>query len=233
MWGYVIGAVVSAAAVFWAYGAFAGEKTSPVMDVGSPPPPPPKGWTDEDWQELANIADEVRANPADMAAILDGESRFDPTAVNRDASGFPLAVGIAQWTAASNPATGLTEAERVALPGKSVAEQLKVLRRYYKAMAWVKQGKPFPHAGAVYAVNFVPARALVRGVTLDTVLVDKSDGLMYTRNQGLDRGGKGAITVRDLVETLRTATNQTRYKGALAALRRVTGRAGLSPNLPR
>ena len=200
------------------------------LDVGSAPPPPE--WFPNDWQTLVAIGGRVGINPADLTLVLTSESGLHPWAQNPRVSDAPVATGISQFTSASNSATGLTEAQRIALVKQPVSVQLPLVERFYNSLAWTKQRKGYPNAGVVYAANYVPGRLLMRGSSLDTVLVSEADGPMYSQNKGLDVNGDGTITIRDLVEHLRIVAKSQNYLGALRMLRQVTGNPTLSPNLP-
>jgi hypothetical protein len=206
---------------------------SPLFDVGTPPPPPPKQWKQADFRELAALAESLRMNPADLLLVLASESSLDPAATYHDpTTGYPLAVGLNQLTSVSNAVTGLSEAQRLTVPSMSLAQQIGLVGRFFERQPWTKEGKTYPNAGVLYALNFAPSRVAERGTSLDTVLYDTSDGLAYRYNAGLDHGKKGKITIRDLVLRLSDVAGRPLYRGALAAMRAATGQESLSPNLP-
>ena len=196
-------------------------------------------WTDADFAALHAVARRLRMSPADLLLVLASESGLHPWAAYRvdedgdptkDPSGYPYAAGLNQVTKAANAALGLTEEQRTTIPTWSVARQLPLVERLFNAIAWTRAGKPYAHAGVVYAANFAPARM---SEDLGKVLYRKGvDGAAYSRNSGFDRAGKGYITVGDLVEHLRGVANGMTYKAALYRMARATRDGTLAPRLP-
>jgi hypothetical protein len=187
-------------------------------------------WTDDDFRELARVANRLKMDAPDLLLVLASESGLDPSARNPYGSDHPVAVGLNQLTSVSDGVTGLTESQRWALADKSVAEQLPIVERYFRGTPWVAAGKRFTHAGQVYAAN---AGAYRMGVgSLGSVIFTKGDG-GYEGNTGLDVNGDGLITIGDLTEHLRTKTSRgAMYLSGLARLRYATNNGALRPNLP-
>lgn len=190
-------------------------------------------WTEEDFRRLAEIARTYKMNPADLLLVMASESGLKPQAVNRNAEGYPVAVGLNQLTSVANGVVGITEGQRVEVPTWTVAEQLPLVDRFLAGNPWTKTGKPYDHAGILYGMNFAPARMISRGTSLDTILYERDvDGSAYDANKGLDVAGKGSITIGDMVEHLRIVVGQPTYLAGLQRLRDATGESSLSPNLP-
>jgi hypothetical protein len=196
-------------------------------------------WEDDDFRALAAVAKKNRMNPADLLLVLASESGLHPWAAYRvdedgnattDKSGYPYAAGINQVTKAANDVLGITEAERATIPTWSVAEEIPLVDKLFRAISWTKTGKPYAHAGVIYAANFAPARM---SEDVNAVLYRQGvDGAAYTRNRGFDVAVKGYITVGDLVEHLRGVAMGPVYQSALRRLQAATGDAGLAPRLP-
>jgi hypothetical protein len=184
---------------------------------------------------LYSIANKLGMNAADLLAVLTSESGLNPAAANRDESGYPIAVGLNQLTAASNGATGLSEERRVSLLSQPVSAQLPYVEKYFQSQRWTMEGRSYPSAAVIYAVNYLPARVYERGSAPGTILADKNDGGLYWMNLGFDPTRKGYITVGDLGHHLDVSVVHDKggsgrtYRGALAAMRAATGDAGLSP----
>ncbi len=230
-WQAVLAAVGGTALVTWATRSPASAPA--YLDLGSPPPPPPPYWTTADMALLAAEAKRLQANPADLLLVLWSESGGNPHAVYVDKkTGVEYTRMLNQVLRAFAKNADLTDAEWVDSKNWSVARQLPHVAASLRSTAWAQSGRPFPHAGAIYAVNFAPSRVQTRGVAPDVVLYDRSDGDAYTRNAAFDFGKDGRITVGDLIERLRMVAQKPSYKGALALLRTATGDAKLSPGLP-
>lgn len=184
-------------------------------------------WTDEDFVELDRMSKRIRAHSPDLLLVFTSESGLQPTAAYME-DGYPIAVGINQLTEVSNSVTGLTEAQRVALTSKSVAEQLPYVEKYFRGTPWFRAGREFASAGQVYAANAAGSRMM----NPDGVLYTPADGSAWEHNKALDFNGDGKITVDDLGNHLGKKAQQTLYQSALARLRYATGIKGLRPNLP-
>jgi hypothetical protein len=132
--------------------------------------------------------------PADeIAAVMYSESKFDPTAYNKDGG----AAGLIQFMPFVAEHFGTTTSAILAM---SREDQMPLVARFYKG-----QKKPVL-PGDTYVSTFLPAAvgkpddfvlgkkdsdepSLVKGVTL---------GKMYASNHGLDGNKDGAITVGDV-----------------------------------
>lgn len=191
------------------------------------------GWSDDDFVTVYNIANKIKANPADLLLILTSESGLNPKAVNRrQGDGYPIAVGLNQLTSAANGLVGITEDERIDLINQPVSRQLELVDKFFSGVQWTKLGKRYDNAGVLYEANFAPGRMISRGTSLDTVLYDTGDGVFYTQNKQLDKDNKGKITVQDLVNYLSTVSNKAIYSAALQRMRSATGENALAPALP-
>lgn len=225
-WG-IVGTALGIGLVAIAHG-----RTTPavVLDTSAGAGHAPKQWTPVDYLDLYKLGQDVGATGPDLLLVMENESDLNPAArfPALDEAGHSLAVGVSQLTAASDAATGLSEAGRDALSSKSVAEQLPYVRDYFEAMAWTKAHRPYPNAGAVYAMNFLPSRAYARGVAPQTVLGTVDE---FPLDKGL-ADSNGNYTVASLNAVLRKVAKRPRYLGALQAMRDAVGDQTLSPRLP-
>ena len=210
-----------------AFGHSSGGSSGPAIDTSAGAGHAPRWWTADDYRELASLGDDIASSGPDLLLIMDSESGLNPSArfPKIDAAGHSLAVGISQLTSASDPLTGLSEDQRDALSSESVAAQLPIVRRYFTRLQWTKLGRPYPTAGVVYAMNFLPTRALERGVAPDTVLGTVDE---FPLDSHL-ADGSGNYTVRSLENYLRHVASGATYLGALQAMRDATGDPSLSP----
>lgn len=191
-------------------------------------------WSDADFTTLAAAAKRLRMNPADLLLVLASESGLHPWAKNPSDSSAPVAVGLNQLTSVANSSAGISEAQRLALPSKSVAEQLPIVEHYFASVPWTRAGRPYPHAGVVYEANFAGGKMMTVGTAPDAVLyTEAADPGAYNGNRGLDTAGKGYITVGDLIEQMRRVSGRDVYQAGLARLRYAMGDARVSPGLPR
>lgn len=198
-------------------------------------------WTDEDFVEIARIAQRIKANPADILLVMTAESSLDPNICNPPSEkcqvigGHPVAVGLIQFTKIVNSGIGINEYYRQnVLPTLSVTEQLPYVEKYFQNQEWTRAGNEYANAGNVYQAVFAGGTMTRKGTSLETVLYT-SPSEAYKQNRQLDTANKGYINVQDLVDYMRrVATKQSSrlYSAALTRLRDVTGDDSLSPNLP-
>lgn len=205
-------------------------RAGPVLDTSAGKGHAPSQWTPLDYLDTHKLGADILSSGPDLLLVMEAESELDPAArfPRVDEAGHSLAVGISQLTAASDAATGLSEAGRDALSSKTVAEQLPYVRRYFQAMAWTRARRPYPNAGALYAMNFLPARAFSRGIAPKTVLGTVEE---FPLDEGL-ADAAGNYTVGSLNAVLRKVAARPRYLGALQAMRDAVGDQSLSPRLP-
>lgn len=177
-------------------------------------------WTDQDLLDFRAMAQRLNLRPADLLLVLFCESALKPTAAAKNADGYPVAVGLNQITAVLNSALGLDEDGRIALLDKTVSEQLPYVEKSLRLFA----GKyPLPDAGALYTLNFAPAR-LAKGAAGNVVLYDsKADPSAYQSNRNADIGGKGFINIEDMRIALRRNVNNPAFLAALGRYQAVTG----------
>jgi hypothetical protein len=223
----VMGASLGAG-LFVARASFAAK--NPPLDTSQGIGHAPAEWTPLDYLETWKLGEDIRSSGPDLLLIMDSESGLHPGArfPKTDAAGHALAVGISQLTSASDALTGLSESERDALSQKSVAEQLPIVRRYFEREKWTALGRPYPTAGVLYAMNFLPARALARGVAPDTILGTVEE---FPLDSHL-ADSNGNYTVRSLEHYLAAGPMKSpRYLGALQAMRDAVGDQSLSPRL--
>jgi hypothetical protein len=209
--------------------------------VHSPPPTPldtaagaghaPPGWTPVDYLDAWKLGNDIGSSGPDLLLIMESESNLNPGArfPKVDAAGHSIATGLTQLTAASDPLTGLSEAQRDSFSSLPVASQLPIIRRYMENTQWGKEHRPYPSAGALYALNFLPARALERGIAPQTVLGTVEE---FPLDKGL-ADSAGHYTVASLNAELATIAQRPRYLAALQAMRDAVGDQALSPRLPK
>ena len=187
---------------------------------------PPSKWTAADYRELHALSARLGVSSPDVLAVLRNESGLDPQAE------FPggLARGLNQLTDAGRSAIGMSESEFDSYPGWSVAQQLPVVERSLRAAF---QGARPQTAGAIYAFNFLPARARARGTAPATVLGTVEE---FPKNEPL-ADSAGNYTPAALSARLRRFGDRRKdgspvdplYLGALQALRDAVGDQSLSP----
>lgn len=219
LWRYIAyGVAALTPIVAW---RLASARPSNALDTAAGKGKAPPWWTPADYRAHYASAGRIRMNAADLLLVEASESGLDPRA------SYPgeLAVGLNQLTAASNALTGLSEAERRAIPTMPVAAQIPIVERYFRNLQWTKAGKGYPTVGVAYAQNFLPGRAMARGAAPDTVLGTLEE---FPLNAGL-ADAAGNFTVRSLETHLKKVAAQGRYLGALQALRDATGDRNLSP----
>ncbi len=176
-------------------------------------------WTDDDFVTLETTALDIRSNPADFLLMLGGESELKPFA--KAPTG---AVGLNQLTPAANSTAGISEEQRQMIPELSVSAQLPIVDHFFKHIPWTMSGKPYDNVCMLWEANFSPGYMTSRGTSNDTVLYSKaSEPSAYEGNKGLDRAGKGYITVGDLCYRLQSVSRGDIYQSALRRLNAVTG----------
>jgi hypothetical protein len=176
-------------------------------------------WTDDDFLRLRDIAQGIRANPADFLLVLAGESELKP--YSKAPTG---AVGLNQLTPSANSTAGISEEQRQMIPGLSVSAQLPIVEHFFNNIPWTKSGNTYDNACVLWEANFSPGYMTSRGTSNDTVLYSKaSNPDAYEGNKGLDRAGKGYITVGDLCYRLQAVSHGDIYQAALRRLNSVTG----------
>lgn len=192
-------------------------------------------WTEEDFRDLARIAKSYQANPADVLLVMTSESGLKPYAANRNSEGYPVAVGLLQFTSAANGPSGIgvSEGERIEILDRTVAEQMPLVDRFFEINPWTRTGRPYDSAGTVYGSVFGPSRLVSRGTSPDTVLyTEEDDPAAYKGNPGFDLEKKGYITVGDLIRHLRVVAGRPEYLAGLQRLRDATGQTDMTPGLP-
>ena len=180
-------------------------------------------WDDDDLRALADVARRIGADAADLLLVLYCESGLRADAVARNAQGFPVAVGLNQITSVAARSMGIGEAERIAMVGRPIREQLPYVERYFLALPWRQAGHRFPTAAILYQANAAPG-TLGRGTDPSLVLYRQGDG-MYEGNAQLDFTHKGTVTLGDLAHVLEKNSKHSLYQAALTRLQHVTSSA--------
>jgi hypothetical protein len=176
-------------------------------------------WIDDDFLTLEQVARDIRANPADLLLVLAGESGLKPFA--KAPTG---AVGLNQLTPAANSTAGISEDQRQMIPELSVSAQLPIVGRFFSNIPWTKAGNSYENTCMLWEANFSPGYMTSRGTSLDTKLYDAVENPdAYKGNKGLDKEGKGYITVGDLCDQLHSVAGHEVYQSALRRLNNVTG----------
>jgi peptidoglycan hydrolase-like protein with peptidoglycan-binding domain len=159
--------------------------------------------------DLAGVVD-----PKDAIKVLLNESGMDPTAINHDSKGNPVAAGVFQLLVSAIPGfTGMSLEDWTAL---SAAQQIPYAAKFWREKT-SQNGAPLPvSARDLYWLNYMPA-AYTPGAPDDYQFVRSDDTWLprgsstwkhaagfYTQNAGLDHpltpGGppKGFITAGDM-----------------------------------
>jgi hypothetical protein len=178
-------------------------------------------WTDADLLTFRAMSHRLGLNPADLLLVLYSESALKPSAAARGSDGYPHAVGLNQITSILNGSLGITEEQRLDMLNWSVAEQLPYVERSLYISGATKYD--FPDAGALYVLNFSPAR-LARGYGGLVVLYDsKTDPGAYAANKNADREKKGWINTENMRQALRANAGRPDFQAALKRYQAVTG----------
>jgi hypothetical protein len=228
---YIVSAGVAAAiALLWWRTASATTSTGPVLSTLAGHGHAPIWWTPEDYRTLNSMGAEVGSTGPDMLLFIHSESGGYPGAKfpKIDEHGHHIAVGISQFTQPSDALTGLNEDGREALLTKTVGEQLPYMRLYFVKGQWYKLGRTYDSPGAIYAVNFLPSRAVARGVAPNTILGTEEE---FPLDASLADAARN-YTVNSLNAHLAKIAKTPAYLGALQAMRDAVGDQSLSPRLP-
>lgn len=187
-------------------------------------------WTDDDFRQFAAMAQRLKMNPADLLIVLYSESSLQPWARNpRDTSKPAIAIGLNQIIRSTAHGLGLSDAQWQAMLTMSVHQQLPIVERYFRSLAWVAKGHGFDSAAQVYEANFAPGY-LFKGSDPGTILYTKGkDGASYELNKGFDSAGKGYITLGDLGSWVARRAHDGMFLTALQRLRIATGNPTLTP----
>lgn len=146
-------------------------------------------------KKLQKVADALGVDKSALVKIMTRESRMDPKAVNPKSG----ASGLIQFMPKTAQQLG-TSVE--AIRKMSAVEQLDYVYKYYK-MVGVRPGMGVED---LYIATFMPAAL---GKSDNTVLGQSGaggfSGAVYAQNSGMDRKGKGTITVADVKNFVRAA----------------------------
>lgn len=191
------------------------------------------GWKDGDFAALDRLCADIGCKAEDLLLVLTSESKIDPTAVNRNSSGWPIAVGLNQLSRAPATALGLvpkgdmdawkTFAE--AFIKKPVAEQLPIVLQYYKSVPYGAMGKPYHSPAKLYQANAAPSTMFMGDETGTVLYPYGSDS--FTQNKPLWILRKPAgIVFGDLKAATDWHRSNPIYKAAITLLNYVRGQAG-------
>lgn len=159
------------------------------------------------FSSLKSIADEVEANPADLAAVMFSESGLHSSAKNPAG-----AYGILQFTGL--PGLGYTDDPETFLD-LSAEEQLPYVRKYF-----LPHKGQLGNVGAVYTATFLPALLSQANEDPDFVLAGQNGpyAWAYNGNKILDAFGSGEITPRSLEAHVQAVTKGSRWDEVLSRL---------------
>lgn len=182
-------------------------------------------WSDVDFIQLINVSRDIRCKPEDLLLVLCSESNLRPDARNpADKSKYPFAAGLNQMTFLAAVMIGsLAENEKEQWPAMAqrildtpVGAQLEIVRRYFNATPWGRDGHEWPSAAKLYQANAAPS-TLYSGVDLSSVIYGK-DTDAYDLNKGLDANGDGQVTLGDLAAAVNYYKGTPLYKAAMMRL---------------
>ena len=177
-------------------------------------------WSTEDFFALGQVAADLGVPPADLLAVLYSESALDPAA-RYPKTGYIDAVGLNQITSVLDSALGITEAQRQAMVGWTVGQQLPYVRKSFLASG--VKSYTIPDAGGLYVANFAPGR-MAQGFGPGVVMYDAAKNPKeYTANKPLDRENKGYITLENMRQMLRGGVASAAFQAALARYSAATG----------
>jgi len=186
------------------------------------------------WPALVAMALRLGTSAADHLAVFWSESRLNPRCIavypTRDGPpsgrcyepGFEknvAAAGLNQMTAVAMDATGFPKVEPFHARAKAYAElppsaQLPYIERFHQTYASYIRGGGL---GMLYVANAFPGLLAEAKKGPDVPLARKGTAI-YAGNAGVDKGGKGYITLRDLESLAQEANKDPIFRAALAKL---------------
>ena len=183
-------------------------------------------WTATDFLQLQNVCNDIRCKPEDLLLVLCSESRLRPDARNpQDPEKWPQAVGLNQVTFMALQMLGTLKADqkdqwpKVAqqILDTPVGGQLELVRQYFNATPWGREGHAWSSAAKLYQANAAPS-TLFSGEDKSTVIYPEGSDA-YNGNQGLDIiKDDGGITMGDLAAAVNYFRNTPLYKAAILRL---------------
>ena len=156
--------------------------------------------------KLARVAQDIGADPSDLAAVIGLETMytFDPAIRNqhcervlckgdRACVSRRCGTGLIQFMPSTAKRLGVTTDQLAAMSG---VEQLDYVRRYF---LWF--GRGFSNVDQLYYSVFWPA---CRGKSAGHVVAEAGSNV-YSQNRGFDRAGRGYFTCGDVSGAARQA----------------------------
>lgn len=169
------------------------------------------------FPELRVWAAKMQANPADVLAVLYGESGLNPMSPGHVAA----YEGINQMNQPYLRAHGIDPADYLTWPASRQMREVAGPFLLDMVQRWLK--KPVRSAGVLEALNLYPANVATRGDAPGSVLIDSQaaspgERAAYQANKALDQDGDGKITIADLDTWLGKRTRDAAYQRELARL---------------
>lgn len=201
-------------------------------------------WSRTDFLQLENVCADIRCKPEDLLLVLCSESRLRPDARNpQDPSKWPAAVGLNQVTFDAMVMLGTLKSDqrgewpRVAqqILDTPVGGQLEIVRQYFNATPWGREGHAWSSAAKLYQANAAPS-TLYSGESKDTVIYPDGSAA-YEGNKGLDIiKDDGGVTMGDLMAAVNYFRGTPLYQAALLRLNDArsassTSTSGLYPTM--
>lgn len=147
------------------------------------------------WRRLVEISYRLGfESPAELAKIIETESKFDPRARN-PRKGFPIALGLNQMIRRVATSLGMPAEQWERMHLMAPEDQILWVERYFDYWARV-----FPdvkwNRRTGYLANFAPGRLLAARQPDSRIY--SAPSREYALNRGFDTSGKGYITLGDL-----------------------------------
>lgn len=154
--------------------------------------------SDNFWKQFVDMSKRLGAKPEDLAKVINSESRFDAHATNVQ-KGKVVAKGLNQLIKPTALKLGMTENEWNNYENESPEEQLKYVEKFFKLVGPNK--KAWNSATELYVANFAPS-FISKSSDPNVKLYSKEQGQNYLQNKGLDKEGKGFITISDMTKAI-------------------------------
>ena len=193
-------------------------------------------WADTDFVQLIEVCKDIRCKPEDLLLVLCSESNLRPDARNpKDMKvQWPFAVGLNQLTFDALVMLGRFKPDQrgewppVAqqILDTPVGAQLEMVRQYFNATPWGRDGHEWTSAAKLYQANAAPS-TLYTGESMDSVIYPEGSK-SYDLNKGLDVNGDGKVTLGDLANAVNYYKGTPLYKAAIVRLNDARARFGLS-----
>lgn len=162
------------------------------------------------FSQLKAVCDRLRCDPADLLAVMEGESNVQPWAQHRKSK----ATGLIQFAPQTLTGLGWTEGPD-AFRQLSAEQQLPFVERFYRPHTGM-----LGSAGRLYQAAYLPAT--LPNSTEDTVIAAPGGphADAYRDNPALDTNRDGQVTVSDLTARAQAVRGGARWEALMLRLQR-------------